>query len=375
MRIAVNTRLLLPNRLEGIGRFTHETLQRMVKDHPEVQWIFLFDRGYDQRFIYGSNVTGVVLLPQARHPILWSIWFELMVPIALKWHNADLFLSPDGYNSLVTSVPSVDVIHDLNFEHNPNDVPGWAGRFLRKHFPKYTHKAKRLATVSEYSAQDICKTYGIERNKIDVVYNGVDQRFVPIDHRQAKAVKQKESDGNPYFLYVGSINPRKNIARMLKAFDKFRSNNSSSEHKLLLAGAKMVWTDEMEIALNQMTYKQDVVFKGTVSDERLADLLGAAEALVYVSYFEGFGIPVIEAFQAGIPVICSNVTSLPEVAGDAAILVDPMDIEGISKGMGLIFNDSRLRSDLINKGHAQSAQFTWDRSADLLWKCIEKALH
>lgn len=375
MRIAVNTRLLLPNRLEGIGRFTDETLKRLVQNHPEVEWIFLFDRSFDKQFIYGPNVKGVVIPPQARHPILWSVWFEVMVPLALKWYKADLFLSPDGYNSLVSSVPSVNVIHDLNFEHNPNDVPGWPGKFLRKYFPKYARKARRIATVSEYSANDIAETYGLSRDKIDVVYNGVDDRFKPAGLAQAKSVRNIESANDPYFLYVGSINPRKNIARMLQAFDQFRLRNQQCSHKMILAGAKMIWTDEMDSAYQKMKFKDQVIFKGSVSDTELADLLGAAEALLYVSYYEGFGIPVIEAFQAGIPVVCSNVTSLPEVAGDAAILVDPLDIDSITEGIGWLVQNPRLRYDLIRKGQTQSAQFTWDRTADLLWNCIEKALH
>ncbi|MFT5920635.1 MAG: glycosyltransferase involved in cell wall biosynthesis, partial [Granulosicoccus sp.] len=208
MRIAVNTRLLLPGRLEGIGRFTNETLKILVADHPEVEWIFLFDRPFDQQFVFGPNVTPVVVWPPARHPLLWTLWFEFMIPRALKKHKADLFLSPDGYNSLSTEIPSVNVIHDLNFEHNPNDVPGWAGRYLRSHFPKYALAAQRVATVSEYSARDIEKTYSINSEKIDVVYNGVDNRFSASSSDQAREVKTRETGGQPFFLYVGSINPR-----------------------------------------------------------------------------------------------------------------------------------------------------------------------
>ena len=374
MRIAVNTRLLLPGRLEGIGRFTNETLKRMVIDHPEVEWIFLFDRPYDQQFVFGPNVIPVVVSPQARHPVLWTVWFEYMIPRALKKYKADLFLSPDGYNSLNSEIPSVDVIHDLNFEHNQDDVPGWAGRFLRTNFPKYAKAAKRVATVSEYSARDIEKTYGIDRSKIDVVYNGVDDRFSPVSIEQSDIIRTRESEGKPFFLYVGSINPRKNIERMLKAFDQFKIQNPSKDHKLILAGSKMVWTDEMESAFNSMQFKSDVTFKGKVSDIALGKLLGAAEALVYVSYFEGFGIPVIEAFQAELPVICSNVTSLPEVAGDAALLIDPYDVDGISNAMSSIANDPGVRSQLIQKGNARNGIFTWQRTADLLWDSIQKAL-
>lgn len=375
MRIAVNTRLLLPGRLEGIGRFTNETLKRLVVDHPEVEWIFLFDRPFDQQFVFGPNVIPVIVSPQARHPVLWTVWFEYMIPRVLKKYKADLFLSPDGYNSINSRIPSIDVIHDLNFEHNKDDVPGWAGRFLRTNFPKYAKAAKRVATVSEYSARDIEKTYGIDRAKIDVVYNGVDDRFSPISNQQSSIIRKRETEGEPFFLYVGSINPRKNIERMLKAFDQFKTQYPWCGHKLILAGSKMVWTDEMELTFNSMQFKSDVFFKGKVSDLTLGELLGAAEALVYVSYFEGFGIPVIEAFQAELPVICSNVTSLPEVAADAALLIDPYDIDGISSAMASIANSPEVRAQLIQKGNARNGIFTWQRTADLLWESIQKALN
>jgi glycosyltransferase involved in cell wall biosynthesis len=374
MRIAVNTRLLLPGRLEGIGRFTNETLKILVADHPEVEWVFLFDRPFDPQFVFGPNVTPLVVGPQARHPILWTLWFEFMLPRVFKKYKVDLFLSPDGYNSLNACIPSIDVIHDLNFEHNPDDVPGWAGRYLRSNFPKYARAAKRVATVSRYSAKDIENTYGIDSNKIDVVYNGVDNRFSPCTDEEATSVRIREAGGNQFFLYVGSINPRKNIERMFQAFDQFKIENGLSEHKLILAGAKMVWTDQMDFAYSSMHFKSDVIFKGKVSDSNLGELLGAAEALIYVSYFEGFGIPVIEAFQASLPVICSKITSLPEVAGDAALLVDPYDVDSISKAMSSIVNDPKLRLELIQKGNERKGVFTWKRTADLLWKSIEKAV-
>jgi glycosyltransferase involved in cell wall biosynthesis len=206
------------------------------------------------------------------------------------------------------------------------------------------------------------------------VYNGVDDRFSPCTDEEATSVRIREAGGNQFFLYVGSINPRKNIERMFQAFDQFKIENGLSEHKLILAGAKMVWTDEMEFSYSSMHFKSDVIFKGKVSDSNLGELLGAAEALIYVSYFEGFGIPVIEAFQASLPVICSNITSLPEVAGDAALLVDPYDVDSISKAMSSIVNDPKLRLELIQKGNERKGVFTWKRTADLLWKSIEKAV-
>lgn len=368
MRIAVNTRLLLADRLEGIGRFTNETLKILVAKHPEVEWIFFFDRAYDEQFVFGPNVTPVVVGPQARHPVLWTIWFEHRIPKLLKKYKADLFLSPDGYNSLKADVLTVCVMHDLNFEHNPDDVPGWAGRFLRNHFPKYARKASRVATVSEFSKKDIVNLYQVPDDRVDVVYNGVDQRFSPLHDDAKAAVKSKHTDGADYFVYIGSINPRKNITRMLQAYDLFRSENES-DHKLVLVGAKMNWTDEMESTFTHMEFKNDVIFLGRLPDNEMGEVLGAASAMLYVSYFEGFGIPIIEAFQAGVPVITSNVTSMPEVAGDAALLVDPRSAKEIANAMAEIIKPE-VSQRLTTSGTARAQEFTWERTAGLLWECL-----
>ena len=180
MRIAVNTRFLLPKKMEGFGWYTFETISRIVKKHPEHEFYFFFDRPFDKKFIFASNVTPVVLNPPARHPILFKIWFDRSVTKALKKYQCDAFISPDGYLSLKTNVPQLGVIHDLNFEHHPKDIPASALKYLKNYFPKFAQKADRLCTVSEYSKQDIVKSYGIDPKKIDVTHNGVSDIFRPL---------------------------------------------------------------------------------------------------------------------------------------------------------------------------------------------------
>jgi glycosyltransferase involved in cell wall biosynthesis len=372
VRIAVNTRLLLKDRLEGLGRFTYETLNLITQSHPEHEFFFLFDRPFDTNFVFADNVTPIVVRPPARHPLLWYVWFELSLPRVLKKINPDLFLSPDGFLSLNSNVLSLPVIHDLNFAHNPKDLAQSHAWFYNRYFPKYAQKAKRIATVSEFSKTDISKQYGIAPSKIDVVYNGVSERFKPLDENHKKAVLDKWSNGKPYFIYVGAIHQRKNIERMLAAYDRFREGNS--EHRFVLVGNKKWWTSTMQDTLDVMKFKHEVVFTGRVSDEDLNDLMGAALANVYVSTFEGFGIPIIEAFQSGVPVITSNVTSMPEIASDAALLVYPLQSESISDAMIELASSNQLRLELIKKGHERAAHFTWIRSANLLWESIEKAV-
>ncbi len=285
-----------------------------------------------------------------------------------------MFLSPDGYLSLSGKTKMLNVFHDLNFEHYPADLPFAERKYYRHFFPKYAYKANRIATVSEYSKSDIVKQYGVSPDKIDVVYNGANENFKPLDEENKKVVREKYTKGNPYFLFVGALHPRKNLVNLFKAFDEFKKSSKASEN-LLIVGEKKWWTDDIRKAYGEMKNKEDVIFSGRLEFVELQRVVAAALALTYVSYFEGFGIPIVEAFYAETPVITSNVTSMPEIAGDAALLVDPFSVDSICGQMQKIASDSVLRESLIEKGRERRKEFTWQKSADRLWDSIEKTIN
>jgi len=173
-------------------------------------------------------------------------------------------------------------------------------------------------------------------------------------------------------LFVGSLHPRKNLTNLFKAFDEFKNNNNT-DIKLLLVGASKWWTDDIKSTFDNMTHKKDVVICGRLSTEELRKVLGSALALTYVSYFEGFGIPIVEAFYSGVSVITSNCTSMPEVAGDAALIVDPFKTEEIADAMRKIAFDTKLREQLIEKGNERAKLFSWQKTSEKLWASIIKA--
>ena len=373
LKIAVNTRFLLKNKLEGFGHFTNETLKRISHQHPDVQFYFLFDRAFDTSYIYGPNIKAVVLYPPARHPWLWYIWFELSTAIWLKIHKPDLYLSTDGYTCLNTSVKQVVVMHDLAFEHFNDSIKSIQLKYMRKNSPLFAHKASRIATVSEYSKYDIVEKYRINPDKIDVVYNGANNLYRILNDSEKLAIKQKHTEGNDYFVYVGSIHPRKNVKRLLEAIDDFKTQTGSNK-KLLLIG-RMAWqTSDVNNTYQDMKHKADVVFTGYISDEELAECVGAAYALCYVSLFEGFGIPIVEGMKAGVPVICSNITSMLEVGLDASIQINPYETCEITSAMLLLENDNSIRNTLIEKGLQRQLDYNWDKTAAKLWDCCLKAI-
>lgn len=208
-KIAVNTRFLIKNKLEGIGLFTAESLKIISRAHPEIEFWFLFDRPYDEEFIFAPNVKPVVLFPPARHPFLWYWWFEISVSSWLNKNKPDLFLSTDGYACLGTSVNQVVVMHDLAFEHFKDQVGGLTVMYYKYFMPRFAQKATRIATVSEFSKSDIVKQYGIAPGKIDVVYNGVKDVYRILDEEEKQQTRQRYTEGKDYFIYVGSIHPRK----------------------------------------------------------------------------------------------------------------------------------------------------------------------
>ena len=369
MRIAVNARFLLKDKLEGIGWVTHELLSRMVQAHPEHQFIFLFDRPYDESFVFAGNVTPVVVAPQARHPFLWYTWFEVSLPLVLRKYKADVFFSPDGYCSLRSKVPACMVVHDLAFEHYPRYVSKLVRNFYKHFTPRYIQHARQVIAVSEYTKQDIITQYGADAGKIQVVYNGARPEFKPLGWEERQAVKEKYTGGHEYFVYTGAIHPRKNVLNMLKAFVKFKRWNRSNM-KFVLVG-RMAWqTDEIKELLEHMPYREDVIMPGYLNVDELAQIIGGAYAMVYVSLFEGFGIPILEALQCQVPAVISNTSSMPEVGGDAALQCDPNDVEDIANQMNLIFKDEMLRTKLMRQCAPQAAKFNWDESAAKVWNIL-----
>ena len=373
MKIAINTRLLLKNKLEGIGWFTMETLKIIVLNHPEHEFYFLFDRKFDASFIFAKNVTPVIIGPPARHTILFKIWFNYSVTRALKKIGADVFLSPDGFLSLKTSIPQIAVIHDLNFEHYPEDLIKSNMKYYKKYFPLFARKAARIITVSEFSKEDISSQYAISLNKIEVAYNGVSDNFSPADISTIKSTQIKFSEGTPYLVYVGALYTRKNIERMLLAFDQFKKN-TNSEYKMLIVGEKNRKNTKLESTLENLNFKKDILFTGRLTSSDLNKVIGSSNGLVYVSYFEGFGIPIIEGMKCEVPIITSNITCMPEIAGNATVLVDPFSVNSISNGMEQLLDKEKVKK-LIQLGTKRVLYFSWDNTAKIVWSCIEDVLN
>lgn len=369
MLIAVNTRFLIKDKLEGIGWFTYETMKRLTHNHPEHTFLFLFDREPDPEFIFGKNVKPIRVWPPARHPYLWKFWFDYALPRVFKRYKPDLFISTDGFLSLKSDIPTLLVVHDLGFEHYPDHVTGSASNFYRKYMPLYAKKATRIVTVSEFSKKDIVKLYQVAPDKIDVAYNGANDKYIPISQNEQQAVRNRYTGGKPYFLYVGSVHPRKNVKNLLLAYDALRKEHLT-EHQLVIAG-RMAWkTDETKQAFEQMQFKNDVVFTNHLLLSELTKVMASADAFVYPSLFEGFGIPIVEARYCGVPVITSDRSSLTEVGGPNALYFDPDRVDLIKDAMKLFLLDRENYHAKAKKDVSVREVFNWDKTVSSIESAI-----
>jgi glycosyltransferase involved in cell wall biosynthesis len=367
MRIGINTRSLLGQKMEGFGNYTYELVQRMTTANPGHTFILYFDRPADPQFSFGSNVICKSIFPPTRHPFLYIIWFQWRLKRAINKDNLDLFWSPDGMIPLGLKIPTLATIHDLNFEHYPKDLPRTVSWYYRKYFPRFAREATQLLTVSNKTKEDLEETYQIAKTKISVIYNGVNRHYQPLNEDAKKEIRRNIGNGRPYFLFVGSLHPRKNVDRLLEAFQAFAKSDNSTD--LVIIGAAM-WKDKL-IKLDP-NFTERIHLLGHIDTTILAQIMGAATAFVYVPYFEGFGMPLAEAMATQTPIIAGNQSCLPEIAADAALYVDPFDVDSIANGMKKIKNDVALQSALIENGKRRVSDFNWDFAAQQVWQEISK---
>lgn len=369
MNIGINARLLLHNKLEGIGWFSYQILSRMVKNHPEHTFYFIYDRPPHASFQFADNVIPIVLSPQARHPILYHIWFNWKLAPMLRKLKIDIFYSPENFTTHRTKIANVVTIHDLAYKHYPNFVDKAHQIYYKKYQPLFARKADTVITVSNFTKEDIIHHYQLPEDKIKVVYNAANPAFRPLNFEERQTVKASYTESREYFLYVGALHPRKNIINLLKGFVHFKRRQKSAL-KLVIIG-RMAWqTAEIEEAQRRMPYREDVIWLGYQPVEVITQLTGAAYAMVYPSLFEGFGIPIIEAMACNVPSIVSNTSSMPEVLGNAGLIVDPHDPKDIGEKMGLMYKDERLRNTFIQACATELQRFDWDRSAEEVWNIL-----
>ena len=372
----------------GIGRFTRELIRAFLSldsmGVPSHEYILFAATGGLPRHVTESRLAYVTQPTITRHlefeicnlrflsdDWLHRIWHRARLPIPIETAigRVDLFHEPDFVlPPTLPHTPTVLTVHDLTFVRDPESAFPRLRRYLNRVVPRSVARATHVLADSAATKNDLVELFQTSPDKITVLYGGVDARFAPVrDPERLAAVRAKYNIGlDPFILGIGTIQPRKNFRRLVQAFSHLPSPAFASGLKLVIAGGKGWLYDDIFAEVKRLGLEGCVLFPGFVDDDDLPALYSAAEVLAFPSIYEGFGLPILEAMACGTPVVTSVTSSLPELAGDAALLVEPTDVDAIAAALHRVLQEDDLRRKLVAAGFDQARKFTWEKAAEQL---------
>ena len=356
MRIGIDARKLHDY---GIGTYVRNLVSHLARQAPNDSFVLLC-RPEDAAFVRGLGPQFEAVVERSGN---YSLRELVSLPVALSRARVDLFHAPHYVVSPFAPRPLVVTIHDCIHLRFPQYLPNRAAFVYAKTFMGLAaRRAARVLTVSRASKEDILHYLGAPASKVEVIYNALDERLAatPTDEDIAR-VRDRFLLTAPFVLYAGNIKPHKNVDRLIEAFSILRKTGLT-DVKLLIIGDELSKYPNLRRTVHRFQLHKHVRFLGFVPDATLSVLYRLASVFVFPSLYEGFGLPPLEAMAAGAPVITSNVSSLPEVVGDAAILIDPMSPPAIAEAMARVLTDSKLRADLVRRGFERVKTFSWERS-------------
>lgn len=360
MRIAVNAGSLKSDRFE--------TFIQLAKLHPQDTFLFFFDTENKSADL-PENVTSIVITPPAKIPLKWRIWYNLKLPSALKKNKAAIFIS-ERFISLKSKVPQILMHPELSFIHEPSLIEKKEILFYKKNTAGFLKKANAIIVNSFFFKKEIGQRFKIAEKIIHVIYPSV-KNLTPVTFEEKELIKEKYAKGNEYFIYKGIISTEKNIVNLLKAFSFFKKRQRSSM-QLLITGVAGEKFEEFVRSLQSYKFKNDVKVLLNLPQSESRKIIASAYAMVYVPLIESEGISVIEAMNSGVPLIVSDIEFLKEYCAEAALYVQPGNINDIAEKMMLLFKDEKKRKDLIERGKSQTSVFEKTNSIAVLFKIIEE---
>ncbi len=347
----------------GIGRYTRELVQALAAEWPAAQY---------RLFVANARRAALPSLPgqnfswqPTRLSERWlaRLWYRLQLPLAInRWTGPlHLFHAPDFFLPPVdASTRTIVTVHDLSFVRHPESVMPGMSHHLNTWVPRSVQRANHVIAVSEATRQDLIELYRTPPDKISVLYHGVTPEFAPVTSAaRLNEVRQKYNLGqNPFILSVGTLQPRKNYQRLVRALAQLEADLS-----LVIVGGRGWQVEPLLAEIEQRKLAARVHLPGFVADADLPALYSAAALFVYPSLYEGFGLPALEAMACGTPVIATNRSALPEVVGNAGLLIDPYNVDELAAAINRLLRDADLRAQLAAAGRARAAQFTWPAMA------------
>lgn len=371
MKIGVDIRVLMDKQYSGVAEYSSALLRAMLRLNKTDEFSFFYNSFRDVSARIGSFDHPKLKIYRSSYP---NRIFNYALQQFFSWPkidnlvgNCDVFWSPHiNFSNFSNRTKHVLSIHDISFLRYPEFFS------RRKNFwhraldlPKLAQEASKIIAVSENTRRDIIELLQVREDKVTTIYSGVNKAVPLPSPIEEKKFFIKHDLKDNFIFYLGTIEPRKNVAGLIYAYNRFRDENIKIvDMQLVLAGAKGWKNRSIYRAWEQSPYRRDIKFLGYVSPEEKELLYKRAGIFVYPSYYEGFGLPVLEAMHRGLPVITSNVSSLPEVAGSAAITLNPYDINEIARALELLINNNSLKKSLSEQGKIQAEKFSWDKAAE-----------
>ena len=359
MRIAIDARLLYYRRA-GIGQYTIRLIEALVKEAPKERFLLLHDRRQPHPPIRAANLQHVPIYTPSHHRLEP---FTLPVELLPVW--PDLLHSPDFILPVRRNYAGVVTVHDLAFLRFPQWVTADAARYYGR-VRQAVRSAERVIAVSECTRRDVLELLQVPPEKVRVIYEAAGADFRPLDiPATSREFKGRHLAPKRFALFVGTIEPRKNLPTLLRAFRAMMDRHPDLEpHPRLVIAGEQGWLSESVFGLvHELHLSQEVAFIGRVSPEELLWLYNAARLLAFPSLYEGFGLPPLEAMSCGTPVIATRAGSVPEVVGEASLLVDPQDVEGWAETIARLWSDEALQGTLRARGLERATHFSWERAA------------
>ncbi len=350
------------HRRAGLGRYAESLARALYTLIPdELALFYNAERGI-------APLAGLEHLPTRTVALGYKPWrmlvwagqlarisFNHLIPGATLFHATEHLLLP------LHGIPTVLTVHDLIFRHLPEHHKRLNRWYLNATMPLYCRRATHIIAVSEATRQDLIAAYAVPPEKITVVLEAADPQFTPQPPERIIAARERYGLPEAYLLFVSTIEPRKNLTRLLRAWEPLYLTGEAPP--FVIVGKRGWLAEDFYAALDASPAREGMLFTGYVADGDLPALYSGALAFVFPSLYEGFGLPPLEAMACGAPVLCANASSLPEVVGDAALLVDPTSVDAIREGLRRLLSDSDLRADLRTRGIQRAAQFSWERAA------------
>ena len=369
MRIAYNGRFLSTPKITGVERVAYNLLKNLVKNDKNNEY-----------FIFAGNserIKGILDYPKVtfikcylhKNRILRHLWEQICLPFLVKKYKCDILFNPVNTAPIYGVEKSILFLCDVSFLINPE----WFSKSFRYMYcsliPVLVKKVKKIITISKSSKEDIVKYLKVKDSKVEVVYPAVDEKFNNKKLNKNKDVLRIYNIREPFILFTGSLEPRKNLVNLIKSFIELKKS-TKIKHKLVIVGVRNPNFHKLELKIDKII--NDILLLGYVNDEQLKVLYQEADVFIYPSLYEGFGLPPLEAMASGCPVVVSNNSSLPEICGDAAIYIDPYSVESIAKKIYNILDDENLKTFLVKKGLERIKLFNWEEGALKMLKIFEE---